>query len=201
MKIFSIICELYTEFYIQVSLNRNFKYNPSHSGMKSDHLIICRFIKFLKQDYNQQADINFLVDFFKFQFSHYVGIKTSYGTNAIMLHWIIGPKAIERWKQRDVRKKWIVRVKLKNDVELKLLTTYKKINQKDEKQVFLLIHKHEERDKAKHHNTNKGLNYCAFTTTLFNPKSTFCTSCIFKENCKILLSKNHPKLHKLRIDE
>ena len=131
MKIYKIICELYTEFYRQVSLNRNFTYIPMNSGPKKDHLMICRFIKFIKTDYNEQADIDFLINFFKFQFSHYIGIKTSYGRNAIMIHWIIGPAAVKRWRERDVRKNWIVKVKLRREVELKLSETYNKIRKQN----------------------------------------------------------------------
>lgn len=203
MRVYKIICELYTEFYRQVSLNRNFTYNPSHSGLKTDQLIICRFIKFLKTDYNQQADIGFLIDYFKFQFSHYSGINTSYGKNAIMLHWIIGEKAIKRWKDRDVRKKWIVRVKLKNEVELKLVETFNKIKRQDRAKqgIFINLQKHEEIDKNRFFNQDKGFDYCLVTTTLFNPLSELCLSCNMNKHCKTILEKNHPKLYKLRINE
>ena len=201
MTIYRVICELYTEFFRQVSLNKDFVYVPdSKGGYKKDQLIICRFIKWLKTEYKEQADINFLIDYFKFQFSHYVGIKTAYGRNVIMLHWIIGEGAIKRWKERDVRKKWIVRVKLKNDVQLKLVNTYNKIKKRDNKHIFLKIYDYEEKDKQRFFNSVKGFQFCLHMTTLYNPKSKLCSSCDFCIDCQDILNVNHPKLYKLRID-
>lgn len=203
MKVYKIICELYTEFFRQVSLNKNFTYIPRNYGNLKEQLIIVRFIRWLKEDYNEQFDINFLVDYFKFQFSHYSGIQTKYGKNIIMLHWIIGDKAIKRWKTRDVRKKWIVRVKLRNEVELKLVETFNRIKKQDKinQSIFTKIQNYEEEDKIRFFNTIKGLNYCMLMTTLYNSKSELCSRCNFKEPCKKTLNENHPKLYKLRIDE
>lgn len=197
MRIYKLICDLYEEFYRQVSLNPDFKYFPDSKGNKKDQLMICKFIKFLRKDYNQQYDINFLIDYFKFQFSHYAGVKTKYGTNAIMIHWIIGPTAIKRWQDRDVRKKWLVRVKLKSEVQLKLFKVYKQKLNND----FVTVYAYEEVDKMRYHNTENGFAYCRFMTTLYNPASSACKTCIFKDKCKTILQENHPKLYKLRIDE
>lgn len=199
MTIYKMICELYTEFFRQVSLNGNFVYVPDGRGKKKDPLIICRFINWLNKEYNGQVDINFLIDYFRFQFSHYIGVKTSYGRNIIMIHWIIGQGAVKRWKERDVRKKWIVRVKLKNEVQLKLTSTYNKIKRNKEN-IFLKIYQYEENDKRRFYNTIKGFQYCLFTTTLYNPKSDLCSGCDFLIDCQDLLNVNHPKLYKLRID-
>jgi hypothetical protein len=169
--------------------------------MKKDQLLICKFIKYLDQNYKEQVDIVFLIDYFKFQFSHYVGIKTKYGTNAIMIQWIIGPKAIERWKTRDVRKKWIVRVKLKNEVELKFVKTYNKILKQNSENRFIQLHKYEEDDKQRFHNTGNGFQYCLYNTTLYNPLSNLCLSCLNNDKCKKILSINHPNLYKQRINE
>ena len=193
--------DLYTEFFRQVSLNKNFVYKPKNHGLLKEQLIICRFIKWLNKEYNQQVDINFLIDYFKFQFSHYSGVNTQYGKNVIMLHWIIGQKAIDRWKNRDVRKKWLVRVKLKNEVELKLTQTYNNINKKRKQNKFKDIYKYEENDKRRFHNTEKGFQYCLYTTTLYNPLSKLCESCKFNIDCRDILNVNHPKLYKERIDE
>lgn len=203
MKVYKIICELYTEFYRQASLNTNFTFTPMYfrRGNK-DHLLICRFIKFLKTDYKDQVDINFLIDFFKFQFSHYCGVRTQYGKNAIMIQWIIGPAAIKRWRERDVKRKWLVRVKLKNEVELKLTHTFNQLTRerRRENQTFTKIYDYEEIDKSRHFNTEVGFQFCLYNTTLYNPKSKFCSTCNFRNECEKILQNNHPNLHKIRID-
>lgn len=197
---YKLICELYQEFFRQISLNKNYIYIPDSSGNKKDQYLIVMFIKFLNKNYNQQVDMNFLIDYFKFQFSHYAGtVNSKYGRNSIMIHWIIGPKAIKRWKERDVRKKYIVKIKLKKEVEINLKNVFK-INNNNDK-IFNKIYDYEERDKERFFNEDIAFNYCLMLTTLFNPKSKFCSGCRFKENCKKVLRENHPNIYKNRIDE
>lgn len=193
--------ELYTEFFRQVTYNKDFTFRKLPKDLK----IISRFCDWMLKKYKpEQIGIDFLIEFFKFQFSRYAGKQTQYGMNVIMIHWLIGDKAQKAWDEQKYSKKWIVKVKLRKNVEIRLLEAFKsqiKIAKKqNNKQSYLKVHQHEETAKKRFFNLKKGFLYCHGTTTLHNPKSDFCNRCNFKQECIISLKAQFPNLYKLRMD-
>jgi len=192
--------ELYTEFFRQVTLNKNYTF----IRFGRDIIQIGRFADWMLTQYKpEQIGITFMIDFFKFQFSRYAGVKTAYGRNAIMIHWLIGKKAQQAWLDQKHSKKWLVKFKLKKEIELRLIDAFKE-QIKDEKTIKAIkrhkrLHLHEEVEKRRFYNTEKGFLYCHGTTTLYNSKSELCAGCKFQEQCIATLKFQFPKLHKIRI--
>jgi hypothetical protein len=201
-KICLAVIEIYTEFFRQVTLNKTYVFVKHHREL----LYVSRFADWLLKEHDQeQIGITFLIDFFKFQFSRYSGKKTQYGVNVILIHWLIGDKAQKAWKDQKFSKKWIVKVRLKKTIEIRLIKAFEeeikqqKLNKASNE--YTKIYQHEENDKQRFYNTAQGFIYCNITTTLFNPKSEFCSQCIYSENCKSVMMAEYPKLYKLRINE
>ncbi len=198
-QISQAIIQLYTEFFRQVSLNKNFIFKRWSKDIKT----ISKFSDWLLKEYKQeQIGILFLIDFFKFQFSRYAGVNTQYGRNIIMLNWLIGDKAKKAWLDQKHSKKWIIKVKLKKSVEIQLIKAFEEQikNSKSSalKSRYLKIHEHEEIAKQRFFNTKKGFLYCHGTTTLYNKKSSLCSECLFKEDCQESLKSQFPKLYDIR---
>lgn len=194
--------ELYTEFFRQVTLNKNYTF----IRFGRDIIQIGRFADWMLTQYKpEQIGITFLIDFFKFQFSRYAGVNTAYGRNAIMIHWLIGNKARQAWLNQKHSKKWLVKFKLKKEVELRLIDAFKEQLKKQSNTKAIKRHKkvhlHEEVEKKRFYNTKKGFLYCHGTTTLYNKKSALCEGCKFKTDCIISLKNQFPELHKIRISD
>lgn len=188
----AVLVLLYESLYQQISLKSHYRFFPTYS----DKIQICRFIKWVRVNKRTHANIDFLIAYFEFQFSHYEGVKTKYGKNQIMFNWIIGTKAILRFEQRKVSERWLVRLKNKN-VGLNLKKVLEKFD-KPEKLYVNKLYEFEEKEKNRYYNTPKGIMYCLTVTTLFNPISTVCLNCINKKDCKVILKENFPKLFTLR---
>lgn len=201
MKIYSVICSLYEELFRQTSLNRNYKFIPNDRDRK----IIISFIKWLYSKYHRsEIGVDFLTTYFEFQFSNYVGMKTKFN-KAIMLNWIVGNKAIQRWEERNPRLKWVVKVKINKEFSLKLKEAFKKENKSktlNEKELFIKnVNQNEEKSKKQFYNTLKGFLYCQAHTTLFNKKSELCCQCENRLLCKDMLKNELPKFYKIRETE
>ncbi len=197
-QIYQAVIRIYEEFYRQATLKQSFEFKHHPSERK----YIVQFTKWFKQRYREQKSINVLIKYFEFQFSHYAGISTKYGKNSIVLNWIIGKAAIKRWEDRDIEKGWLVKIRLKRDVDMKLSKAFKseimKERQEASRKMFDEVNDYEEKEKQRFYNTIKGFIYCMTTTTLYNPKSKFCEGCNNKKICEFTLKNNLPEIHKLR---
>lgn len=201
MKIYSAIIAIYEELFKQTTLNRNYKLIPN----KVDRKLIISYIKWLDEKYHkEEIGVDFLINYFEFQFSHYVGMKTKFN-KVIMLNWLIGKKAIERWEKRNPKLKWIVKVRINSEFSLNLRETFKAENQikkQTEREGFISqTNESEEIYKRRFHDTLKGFVYCQMFTTLYNPKSELCKVCLNREICKETLKTELPKFYKLRIKD
>jgi len=183
---------LYESLYQQISLKSHYRFFPT----KLDKLQICKFIRWVRVNKRTANNVDFLIAYFEFQFSHYYGVQTKYGKNQIMFNWIIGQKAIQRYEQRDISKRWLVRLKNKN-IKLNLKKVVNQFN-KPKIKYENKLYNFEENEKKRYYNDPKGLFYCLITTTLYNPMSNLCLNCNNKEECKTLLKTEFPNTFKLR---
>lgn len=193
-KIFRIVVDCYIEQYRATSLFKNFTFRCTDSQAKS----INNFISKIEKQYDPlHLTVDFFNDYFSFQFNRYYKIKTPYGRGSVMLNWLIGDKAIELWLNRDKKK---ASFSVMKNINADTKSVKKKILKTEQSFSELLLNTQlvEENSKAKYHNTTKGLLYCYTTTTLYNHKSKFCSTCKSAEICKDTLKKEQPKLYRLR---
>lgn len=192
LKLSSAIILLYESLYQQISLKTHYRFLPN----RTDKLLICKFIRWIRVNKKTHANVDFLIAYFEFQFSHYEGVQTSYGKNSIMFNWIIGPLAIKRFEQRKVSQRWLVRLKNKN-IKLNLKKVLQNFD-KVKKPYVNQIYPYEEQEKLRFYNTPKGFVYCLNTTTLYNPISEVCSKCKNRTDCIKTLKSEFPKLFELR---
>jgi hypothetical protein len=197
LKLYPATIAIYEELFQQATLNKNYK----HKTTRRDRLLICRFIKWINGKYHfTQVNESLLIQFFEFQFSRYSGIATPKGKNVILLHWIVGQKAIIAWENRNIKKRYLVTWRINKDFKLKLKEAFKEV--KVNKNNFLLkVNTHEEQSKVRFYNLLEGYIYCGQMTTLFNPVSDLCNGCNYKQECIERLKLNFEKLYKLRTNE
>lgn len=198
MQIYPAIQALYQQLYRQATLHSNFKYKSS----LQDRRLTCKFIKWLRSTYTvHQITEALLIQYFEFQFSRYSGIITPKGKNNIMLNWIIGPKAINAWQNRDIKKRWLVRWHINKDFRLQLIKTFPSVVTVNLRYVIKKqTRPHEEQAKFRFYQQPKGYLYCAQMTTLYNPASAYCTGCHFKVTCQERLRLIYPELYKKRME-
>jgi hypothetical protein len=196
LYLYHIIIAIYQELYGQATIRANYKYEPP----RKDRLLICKFIKHIRSTYKaHQLTQDFFIGYFEFQFSRYSGVKTPRGKNNIMLNWLVGEKAIKAWEARSVNKRYLVKWRINKDFKLTLNQAFKKTVKVKTSPFLLTVNPWEERAKQRFYNKPQGYLYCAQMTTLYNPKSSLCGECSFKEACIERLKINYANLYQKRM--
>lgn len=182
----------YEYFYSRFYKNLKYKFFPTGSAQKQ----IGNFLVLLKKENKHTIGINYLFDYFTFQFDYWDGleleIKESF-SNKVVLSYIIGPKAYKRYKLRDQYYDWQIQ-------DSRIFKKYG-IDKSEYKKLFQEIKKGEYDEtpiKLLNYGTDKGFNNCLMFTTLYNHRNLICFKCIYKVECKKLLEVNYPKKYEER---
>ena len=136
---------------------------------------------------------NLLIDYFAFAFYYYGSLETK---RKITFNWIIGPKMIKRFFERE--KGWdyyvtnFLRENQINPDELRHKLLY---GSKPIEVDYLKVHPEEELEKGRCADTEARVYSCLNTTTLYNHRSHVCILCHQKQFCKQLLKKVNPTLY------
>jgi len=186
-----LIVNLFKYYYSSVLNVTNYRFKITDSKEKTIENFV-RDIKELSKTKVLQED--YLRQYFEFQFNHWYKYDSKSSVKAIQIEWIVGKKAIARWKKVD--KKiigFIVRKNLKTDVKLK--SRLVKENWDD---LLLNLNPVEEDEKVRFFGTVKGFYNCLLATTLYNHKSPLCMKCPKIKECKEELKLQYPKIYKKR---
>ena len=112
-------------------------------------------------------------------------------SRAVRFSWIFGSAAIKRWNALSAETRtWVVRNSLKTDHKINTLKRTTRVPE-----LVIKLRPVEEKFKSEFHNTNRGLLWCVANTTLYHHRSSHCTTCKFKENCKEILKSEYPKIY------
>lgn len=138
--------------------------------MPNEEKMFDNFVKKL----NYSIGDDWLWNFFCFQFNHYVDMKTFNGRGKVMVGWVIGDKALQRFRNATEQEMYFTEVfrnrfKVKNPLKVvETLTPDKEYLERERNRfkdsVRQLIH-------CKEHN-------------LYDSKSKTCFMCINKNDCK-----------------
>lgn len=182
-----LIVNLYLELYKKVAMNENYVLKYSEAQEKMIYNFIDHFGA-------EKIHDTFLKMYFEFQFNFTFKFE-KFGKGNVMLNWIIGKKAIERWSVRDKFKfKYHILYGIKQFVEIsKKNDAY--VGWWDQLAKGLA---HEDIQRARYLNTNKGMLWCYSMTTMYNHRSDSCILCDFSDMCKATLKEEMPRLYKLR---
>lgn len=160
---FKVVCKMYEYFFIEVSGYNNFEFKPKGSQIK-------QIENFVKKKENEIAT-NWLYDFFSYQFGRYYDKKTRFGTGIVQLNWVIGDKALLKYKNRSEEELYYTNIFIKKFKLKNPLIKKEKLFLSDE--YFNKIRK------------IKNIFRC-FGLTLYDPKNKICTFCSNKLICKEL---------------
>lgn len=184
-KLFRFAVDLFCNTLKQIT-KRDFEYRCNKADIKAwDNFI---------DTFGDRVGENFIRDFNDYGFQVWFNGTVGKDYNkSIHFNWIYGKKGIQRWNKVSYKaRKYYVRKELKVNYKVKTGKSDNNIA------IFNTIRKNEEAYKAEFHNTQRGLLWCVANTTLFFHKSAYCTTCIYKDDCKLTLKQNMPRIYKLR---
>ena len=184
-KLFRFAVDLFCSTLKQVT-KRDFEYRCN----KADIAAWDNFI----EHYGERVGENFIREYNDYGFQSWFNdtCEKDYSTK-IHFNWIYGKKGIQRHDkvQYKVRKHYV-----RKELKLKHKVRTGKVH--NNLATFNKLRYIEESFKKQYHNTKRGLVWCVANTTLYFHKSPLCTTCIYKEDCKLTLKTNLPKIYKLR---
>lgn len=136
---------------------------------------------------------DFINTFLEYGFQSWfnTGTEKDY-SRSVRFGWMFGKAAIKRYRAFDpTTNRRIVQGHIKK------LGIYKpKVNRTSKiAELIQKIRPAEENFKKAYHNTERGYAWCIANTTLFHHRSSLCTVCKFKGECKELLEKQYPKIY------
>lgn len=187
--ILDLIEKSYEVFYSKLTSADSYKYTPS----QKDQILTLNFIEIINNRYGiHSVGLNFIFDYFVFQFDYWVNLDTMFGKK-IPLSWFIGKKAFQRWLERPERDLFHAYQTASSHNLYKGLISPEQGTLNVQK-----LDEHEENEKGRFYNEPEGFVNCAETTTLYNHRSSSCMTCKWRLDCKKLLKQEYPKLYILR---
>lgn len=192
------VANLYEYFY-QITANYNdYAFDPNDKECS----MINNFVNWLDKKYKlQSVGWPILLKYFFFQFNYWHQKQTRFD-GKIMLGWVIGPKAQQRWIEIENRGKidFLVNVYFTNKKNISFTSILNHFSPRKVSFDMLLLNDVEEIEKRRYYNDPElGLASCVLSTTLFNKHSLLCITCHFKTSCRILLQENYPNIAKQRL--
>jgi len=132
------------------------------------------FHSLLQKEYAGSIDEEFLLNFIVFQFRNYENTRTRLGKRKVHIQWILGKKALERWKEKP--ENWLYfnnRFIKKHNIKIEVSKKEKdlsseKFTKSKERRRFL--------------NQERGYIHC-MELDLFERYSKECVICMFKTIC------------------
>ena len=184
------IVTLYELFYRGLYKQEGYIYSPSESAHKQ----IENFIKLLDKAYTIESIGNdFLITYFTFQFAYWSELNIDSYNKSVVISYIIGPKAFQRWRDRDAEYDFTIFTTLIKKTGLTKGEVLKAI------EVFSDVRsdnlKHEEAEKKRFEGTDRQFLHCIENTTLIHPRSLCCIVCKDKADCKKLLEERFPQIY------
>jgi hypothetical protein len=119
-------------------------------------------------------DGKFLFDFIILQFNHYENFILARGKNRLQLSWLVGDKAIERWKNKSENWNYFNREFCKK-YRIKAPEKKYQVNEEGRKEF-------RSRERKRFYNTERGLIHC-MELELFESLNSQCLECNYKNIC------------------
>lgn len=181
----------------------------------TENTSLYNFASFLKKTHIEYLNIDWLFEYFNYQFTYWDFIKNQKikenPNYLINLHWIVGQKALKRYLSKTKKDTYfynsvffpkyeIRKQDLINYLNLKKFIIEKEDTILEEDKIVVInpLNEKEEFLKKKRYNTDEGFFICLNFTTLFKFNSNLCLGCIFKQKCKSVLKQKYPNLYQKR---
>jgi len=179
---------LYEFFYRKIYNQKLYTFCPSESAEKQ----IKNFINLLHKRYNiESLGDQFIVNYFIFQFKYWIQLDIQAFNKQINLSYIIGPKAFQRYIDRDVEFDWTLTSVVFKKTEILKSQLLRVIEITSDRKDEL---RYEELEKQRFQKSDRQFLHCIENTTLYTPKSKHCLTCTEKIECKNLLEEKYPQI-------
>lgn len=193
------VVDLYPKFFINLTGNTKYKFKLDDGKSRQIDLFINQIKKNTKIE---GIDSSFLNEYFTFTFGRVKDKKFKGRKNAFPFSWIIGKNPLDIFLKTDKAKKYVLKKEFIKTAVIKdkvIKTTKEEKEEKEHKKDFLLrLKNHEENEKQKFYNSQKGFLWCVDFTTLHNPLSDLCQNCKFSEQCIELQKQNYKEVYRTR---
>lgn len=160
------VISLYEYFFQISSCNPSFEFRPRDRELK----MIENFEKKLKISYGS----DWLFNYFCYQFSRYSTLKTRFGKGIVMLGWVVGDQALNKYKKASEEERYYGE-KFKADYNLS--------NILEKPLVIRISTEYLDRERKRFYNTERGLLHCT-ENSLFDKKNSNCMFCKNKQECE-----------------
>lgn len=166
--VFKNICLVYEYLYCEVSNKKWYRFKP----INRDKKLITNLINRVGED---KIGDEWIFNYFLYQFSRYHDLDTKYGRGIVLLNWLTGQKAYDKWLNKSEQEVYMVqefKVKygLKNPLKIEV-----KIDKEIAKSYF-------DKERLRFFNTDRGLIHC-MENELYNPNNFNCKMCKNKNIC------------------
>ena len=159
------VIQLYEHFFQVSTNNQNFEFRPKERERK----MIDTFVSKLTPSHGE----DWLFGYFCYQFSRYIDLKTRFGKGVVMLGWIIGDKALKKYRDAsDEEKYWGDQFKTRFNIHNPLI----------EKQP-IEYKEYKDKERRRFYNSVRGLLHCK-ENDLYNDKNRHCIFCKNLKDCK-----------------
>lgn len=152
------------------------------------------FLALLEKKYGTLESLGeeFLWNYFVFQFSYWSELEIQSFNKRINLAFIIGEKAFKRYLERNVEFDWQM-IENERKYSRSAFNLTVRLREKIESNYDC-----DEVYRQMDYNGEKGLSNCITYTSLYNPSSQTCQSCIYKESCIETQMEIYPKIYRNR---
>lgn len=187
MIVRSDIVNYYEFFYIKKYGNKSYKFSPTTKANES----VQKFLEILNNRYNlESVGPKFLSMYYSFHYKRLDGMvikrfSSKDVSGRFQIYDFIGAKSFNYWLKRDKNFDYLL------DQSVPVKQPFQFTGE-------IKIIKSEEIEKKRFFNSDRGVLNCIEKTTLYNHKSSNCTLCSFKTNCKEILRLNYKKIFKDR---
>lgn len=170
---------------------------------KTTRSVCNSFLDLVDKEYSlHSVGHTFLWQYFVFQFDYWNKAQLDNKfSDKVVIGWIIGKKAFERWVQRDKEFDWQISAGdflTKYGFDINELVKIYDLNI-DRKPVNTNTYDSSKSIRKQFLNTERGFAICVQQTTLFDPKDLSCIKCNSRVECKELLRVNYPRIFNSRI--
>lgn len=186
-----LIFKYYEYFYRKISMNPDYHFVPADRDVAHAQKFLERFQSTIGE--------STLFEYMSFQFYYWHDKDTRFGKGKVMLNWVIGDKAFSRWASN--KSDWysystelnrLYGVERSDLIEIDKLD----IMRFDTNEVY----PYEERDRGLYHNTAEGVVHCSDFTTMYHPKSKWCSSCSNVGLCKTIMRNKYSSIYIKRLE-
>jgi len=181
MKLRIVAREMYSEFYRRY-------YNIDKLTISNDDVIVDWLIELHKKINLNSISSNWIYNYLIFQFDYWHSKQVRHG-NKMSIKKIFAKKSLERYFNRSRNYSWynakknLAKFNI-NEIILKIFESRRREQ-----------NNYDDIERARYHNTDKGLANCIEQTTLYDNRSQWCLVCKHAKVCKKLLQQNYKALY------